>query len=88
MKNAKVNEAISAALVLKTLAAHGYPSGNELAVKDMVVMADHINNMRDICHQACEVIRKVRRGIDATASPEHAAWASELEAAIDSLVEV
>lgn len=85
MKNEEVNEAVSAALALRALEMAGQASGIDLAMRDRMVMAGHINRLRDCSHQACATLRKARRVVDATASPEHAAWAEELNAAIDGL---
>lgn len=38
-----------------------------------------------VAHQACATLRKARLAVDATASPQHAAWADELNDAIDAL---
>lgn len=85
MSKAEVNEAVSAALALRALEKAGRASGIDLAMRDRMVMAEHINTLRDIAHQACATLRKARREIDATASPQHAAWAEELNAAIEGL---
>jgi len=85
MQNAEVNEAVSAALALQALEAAGKASGIDLAMRDRMVMASHINKIRDVAHQACATLRKARREVDATASPQHAAWADELNAAIAGL---
>lgn len=83
--SAKVNEAVSAALALRALEIAGQASGIDLAMRDRMVMAEHINNLRDVAHQACATLRKVRREVDATASAQHAAWAEELNQAIAGL---
>ena len=85
MKNAEVNEAVSAALALRALEKAGQASGIDLAMRDRMVMAEHINMLRDVAHQACATLRNVRREVDATASPQHAAWAEELNEAVDGL---
>ena len=85
MKNAEVNEAVSAALALRELEKAGHAIGIDLAMRDRMVMAEHINTLRDSAHQACATLRKVRREVDMTASPQHAAWAEELNAAIAGL---
>ena len=85
MKNAELNEAVSAALALRALEKVGKATGIDLAMRDRMVMAEHINQLRDVAHQACATLRKVRREVDATLSPQHAAWADELNAAIEGL---
>ena len=39
----------------------------------------------DAAFKSCATLRKARREVDATASPQHAAWADELNAAFECL---
>ena len=80
-----VDEAVSAAISLRALEKSGKVSSIDLAMLDRMVMAEHINMLRGVAHQACATLRKARRQIDAIASPQHAAWAEELDAAIMGL---
>ena len=80
-----VDEAVSAAISLRTLERSGKVSSIDLAMHDRMVMAEHINMLRGVAHQACATLRKARHEVDATASPQHAAWAEELDAAIAGL---
>lgn len=84
MNHLEVNEAVSAAMALRELEKSGH-TGIDLAMRDRMVMAEHINLLRDVAHQACGTLRKVRQQVNATASPQHAAWAEELNAAIEGL---
>ena len=85
MSNTDVTEAVGSALSLRALQRSGKASSIDLAMRDRMVMAEHIHLFRGVAHQACATLRKVRREVDATASPQHAAWAEELNAAIARL---
>ena len=84
MKYAEVNEAVSAALALRELEKSGH-TGIDLAMRDRMLMAEEINQLRKSARIAGATLRRALRQVDAAASPQHAAWADELNAAIAAL---
>ena len=84
MKHLEVNSAVSAALALRELEKAGH-TGIDLAMRDRMLMAEEINRLREAARIAGATLRRARREVDATASPQHAAWAEELNTAVSAL---